>query len=211
MGGTRVSADAGTLAGPSGPAGPTGTTGTTGLTVLTGLTGPARKAGVVMLVALALAGCGDGTPRLLNLTATGAGPDEFAVLPTSPLVVPGDLTALPPPTPGARNLADPNPKGDVAVALGGQRDAVDGGGVRDPALIAHTGRFGTEAGIRSDLAAADLAYRQRRPGRPLERLFNVNTYYRAYRRQELDQYRALDRYRAAGVQTAAAPPDPAIR
>jgi hypothetical protein len=43
----------------------------------------------------------------------------------------------------------------------------------------------------------------------LERLFNVNVYFKAYKKQELDQYRELERFRRAGIRTPAAPPDPA--
>jgi hypothetical protein len=46
-------------------------------------------------------------------------------------------------------------------------------------------------------------------GRLLERLFNVNVYFKAYRSQELDQYLELQRLRRLGIRTPAAPPDPA--
>jgi hypothetical protein len=41
----------------------------------------------------------------------------------------------------------------------------------------------------------------------LERLFNVNVYFRAYQRQSLDKYAELDRFRRLGVRTPAAPPN----
>jgi hypothetical protein len=42
----------------------------------------------------------------------------------------------------------------------------------------------------------------------LERLFNVNVYYRAYKKQSLDQHVELERWRRAGVRNVGAPPDP---
>jgi hypothetical protein len=62
------------------------------------------------------------------------------------------------------------------------------------------------ADIRTALAAEDLRYRQRNGGRPLERLFGVNTYYKAYFRFWLDAYAELAKWRAAGAATPSAPP-----
>ncbi len=46
-------------------------------------------------VLIALAACGRGDPRLMNIRNTESGPDEFAILPTSPIEIPADLAALP--------------------------------------------------------------------------------------------------------------------
>ena len=78
-----------------------------------------RKSLGIGLVLLALAACEQGDPTLLNLRATGEGPDEFGVLPTRPLEMPADLNALPAPTLGGQNRVDPDPEADVAAALGG--------------------------------------------------------------------------------------------
>lgn len=164
-------------------------------------------AGIAALGVLSACGAAD-EPRLLNLTKTGAGPDEFAILPTKSLQPPEDYTALPPPTPGGANLTDPTPQADAVAALGGDPRRLAGGGAQDSALVGHATRFGVQPGIRQELAASDLEFRRRNDGRVLERLFNVSTYFRAYRRQELDQYGALERFRAAGVRTPAAPPEP---
>ena len=159
------------------------------------------------LAALALvAACASDRPQLLNLRSDGPGPDEFAILPTKPLRQPESYTALPPPMPGAANLVDPTPEADVAVALGGN-PAVLGRGA-DPGIVTYAGRFGVARDIRPALAAEDLAFRRRRDGRLLEQVFNTNTYFDAYERQALDQYRELDRFRRAGVRTPAAPPEP---
>ncbi len=165
--------------------------------------------GVSLLV---LAGCSDSDqPMLMNLAAQEREPDEFGILPTRPLEMPTDTAELPEPTPGGVNRADPEPRGDIAVALGGSRAAATASAVptTDQPLLAHASRFGRSAGIRDQIAAEDLEFRQRNRGRVLERLFSVNVYHRAYRVMALDRYAELERWRARGVRTSAAPPDPA--
>ncbi len=160
-------------------------------------------------LALVLAGCGNSDQPILMHAATGGeSPDEFGVLPTKPLQMPTDLAALPEPTPGGRNLVDPTPMEDAVAALGGNPAALARTGVPagDGALLAHAGRFGTNAAIRDQLAAEDLDYRRRHDGRLLERLFSVNVYYKAYRPFALDQTAELDRWRGAGARTPSAPP-----
>lgn len=154
------------------------------------------------LLTLAACGDGDGVPDLMNLRA-GDGPDEFAILPPKPLQLPESLTELPEPTPGGANLTDPNPTADAIIALGGRPDAGVSG---DAGLLNHTGRYGRAPGIRAELAAEDLEYRERNNGRLLERLFNRNVYYSAYGPLSLDQQAELRRWRARGVRTVSAPP-----
>ncbi|MCT4683122.1 MAG: DUF3035 domain-containing protein [Roseicyclus sp.] len=155
-----------------------------------------------MLVALAACG-GSGDPNLMNLRNTESGPDEFSVLPTQPIEMPQDLASLPTPTPGGVNRTDPDPEGDAVRALGGDpvRAARASGDV-----ISYASRFGVAQDIRGTLASEDLEYRRRNDGRLLERVFNVNVYYRAYRPLALDRYAELERLRRAGVRTPAAPP-----
>ncbi|MGB3248631.1 MAG: DUF3035 domain-containing protein, partial [Tabrizicola sp.] len=74
------------------------------------------------------------------------------------------------------------------------------------ALYAHAARLGLDGGIRSTLASEDLDWRRDNNGRILERLFNLNVYYRAYSKQRLDQQAELARWRALGVRTPSAPP-----
>ena len=158
---------------------------------------------------LALAGCGarDGVPSLMNVRSATQGPDEFAILPPKPLSMPEDLAALPEPTPGGANLTDPTPNADAVVALGGTpREPTGAVPAADGALFAHASRFGLAADIRAVLAAEDLDYRRRNDGRLLERLFNVNVYYKAYAPMSLDQQAELWRWRKAGARTPAAPP-----
>ncbi len=166
------------------------------------------KIGVAMAAALALAGCGgNDAPRLMNLHANSRSPDEFAILPTKPLQMPADLSSLPTPTPGGTNLSDPTPDADAIAALGGKPGAKAGGiPAADGALVTAASRYGVQAGIRADLAAADLKFRKNHNGRLLDRLFGHTVYFRAYRSMSLDQYAELARWRSMGVPTPSAPP-----
>ncbi len=156
------------------------------------------------LVLLALGACSRGDPTLMNLRQDGEGPDEFSVLPTRPLEIPENLATLPDPRLSGGNLADPDPEADVAAALGGNVNRASTG---SQSLVSHAARFGVGADIRETLAEEDLEFRRRNDGRLLERLFAVNVYYRAYRVMALDRYAELERMRAAGIRTPAAPPE----
>lgn len=165
---------------------------------------------LIVGLVLAVAACAEGDPVLMNLKSTTAGPDEFAILPNRGLEMPKDLADLPPPAPGAGNLADPKPKEQAVAALGGDPKRLAGGAVpaADRGLVAYAGRNGVRDGIREELAQADLEFRKRNRGLPLERWASVNVYYKAYRPFLLDSYGELDRLRRAGVRTVAAPPKP---
>lgn len=166
------------------------------------------RAGLLFLVVGLLAACDSGRePDLLNFKASQDGPDEFAILPTKPLQRPESFAALPVPTPGGSNLADPTPEADAYAALGGNaavlaRPSPDGG------LMRYAGRFGVDPSIRAELAAADLAFRRDNDGRILERMFDVNIYYDRYEDYALDPTLEAERFRLAGIRTPAAPPAP---
>ena len=168
-----------------------------------------RSAQVVLAVAsaalLALAACGNKSdvPNLMNVRSETNGPDEFSILPPKPLEMPESLAELPEPTPGGPNLTDPRPYDDAILALGGNPGAGGGG---DGALDNHATRGGITAGIRQALAAEDLEFRRKNDGRLLERVFNVNVYFKAYSDYALDQYAELERWRRAGARTPSAPP-----
>lgn len=166
--------------------------------------------GGAMVAALALSACarGDKLPELMNIRSQTRSPDEFTVLPTKPLTMPDDLAILPAPTPGGANITDPTPAADAVAALGGNPEALTPKGIAagNGGLVSHAGRFGTAADIRQVLAAEDLAYRRKHDGRLLERIFNVNVYFKAYAPMSLDQYLELQRWRQAGVRTVGAPP-----
>ena len=158
---------------------------------------------------LTLAACSKDDGLLNIKQQPGEGPDEFSVLPTKPLEMPEDMAALPPPTPGGANRTDQTPEIDVAAALGGNAGVLSRRS-SDGALLAHATRFGVSPGIRATLAAEDEQFRSENQGLFLERLFNVNVYFRAYEFMELDQYAELERLRRAGIRTPAVPPDPEI-
>ena len=105
----------------------------------------------------------------------------------------------------AGNRADASPVADVVALLGGNPAAVTRGEVPsvDRRLVGYTERYGRRDGIRSELAAEDLEYRGNNRGRVLERLFDVNVYFRAYEHMSLDQYAELERFRAMGVRAPA--------
>lgn len=163
---------------------------------------PGALAVVVLLTA-----CSN-DPQLMNIKAGGDGPDEFAIVPTKPLQMPQDLAQLPPPTPGGANITDPTPLADAVGALGGNpaQLAAQGVGAADGALLSHAGRFGTQPGIRAQLAAEDVEWRSRRGRRLLETIARTNVYFRAYEKMSLDQYAELERWRRAGARTPSAPP-----
>lgn len=167
-----------------------------------------RSARVVLALAgaalLALAACGGGdkVPQLMNVKSDTNGPDEFSILPPKPLEMPEDLAALPEPTLGGENRTDPRPFDDAILALGGK----PGVGGSDSALVAYAARQGVTAGIRQTLAAEDLEFRRDNNGRILERMFNVNVYFKAYKKMSLDQHAELARWRKVGAKTPSAPP-----
>ncbi|MCB5408596.1 DUF3035 domain-containing protein [Pseudogemmobacter faecipullorum] len=167
------------------------------------------RSAVALALTLVVAACsppleGDRTD-LMRLRSKD-GPDEFAILPPKALEMPGALNDLPPPTPGGSNRTDQRPLDDAVIALGGKPGAGGGIPAADAAIAGHTGRFGTESGIRGQLAADDLTYRQKRPGRVFDRLFGNNSYYSAYEKQSLDQQSEIEYWRARGLLTPSAPP-----
>lgn len=170
---------------------------------------------LALIAVLAVSACGRRKdPQLMNIRSNTSGPDEFTILPGKPLEAPDFEAALPSPTPGGTNITDPTPKADAVAALGGNPSRVAPSGAAvigrgDSSIVTHARRFGATPGIRQTLAAEDLDFRRHNRGRVLERLFNVNIYFKAYRRQSLDQYNELLRFRRLGVRTPSAPPDPA--
>ncbi len=161
---------------------------------------------IAVVAILTLGGC-SGDQSLMNVKSTGNGPDEFGVLPSKPLEMPQNLAELPPPVPGGANRTDLTPNADAIVALGGRPDVARGAvPAGDGALAGYAGRYGVSSDIRQTLAAEDLEYRKDNKGRPLEKLFNLNVYYKAYKPQSLDQHAELERWRERGIRTVSAPP-----
>jgi hypothetical protein len=159
-----------------------------------------------MVLTLAACGNGDKVPSLMNVRSATSGPDEFGIIPPKPLEMPEDLAALPEPTPGGANRTDRDPQGEAVAALGGKIGSREGVNTAHAGLYAYAARYGVTGGIRETLAAEDLEYRRQNDGRLLERLFNVNVYFKAYAPMSLDQQAELWRWRRAGVATPSAPP-----
>lgn len=168
----------------------------------------AIKTGLALVVCATLSACAEKDPILMNVRSST--PDEFSIMPNKPLEAPEDYEALPEPTPNGTNRAAVNPFADAVVALGGDAERLEPGRTNagEGTLIAHAARYGAPANIREELAEEDLEYRRKNNGRLLERLFNVNVYFKSYSPQALDQQLELDRVRAAGAITPSAPPDP---
>lgn len=142
---------------------------------------------VAVLFVSAGAGC-DRTPSdgrgLLERLSNRGGPDEFAVVPQKPLVPPTDFSSLPAPTPGAGNRADLTPGSDVILAMTGTIP-------RDPGVAAGD--------------AALLAAIWARAGTAPDDGFNFFGLFGG-RSDVLDAQAELERLRALGVRTPAAPP-----
>lgn len=169
-----------------------------------------RLAGLLIatIAITSLAGCEsyrNRTPSLLNVKSNTEGPDEFAIQPNKPLEIPEGIEsqALPAPTVGGANRADATPLQDATIALGGN----PAGGIRDNGLINYASRYGVTPNIRENLAEEDLEFRRKNDGRLLERVFNVNVYFKAYAKQSLDQYAELERMRRLGIRTSSVPPE----
>lgn len=152
---------------------------------------------------LALSACGGSDdPNLIRIRSTGSGPDEFSVVPQKPLVMPPSLSSLPAPAPGGVNRTEPNPRADAIAALGGNANA---GRAGDTALLAATGRYGTETGIRGELATQDQDFRANNRGRLLNRVFSNTTYYQAYGDELLNPQSEAQRWQGQGLRTPTAP------
>ena len=158
----------------------------------------------LLLAAAALAGCAEGG-LAGNLRAAGVGgtPDEFMVLPTKPLEMPSDLAALPAPTPGAVNRVDYQPKLEAVASLTGKQ--APAGTASAGALIARAGPV--DPNIRSELAAADVVYRENNRGLLIPRLILPDSEALVYGGEMLDTSSEYERLRTQGVGVPPAPPD----
>ncbi|RLJ99825.1 DUF3035 domain-containing protein [Ruegeria conchae] len=162
---------------------------------------------LVLTLAATVAGCSD--IGLRNLRAPGPGPDEFSVLPVKPLTQPKDYAFLPAPTPGGANLTDPNPKADAVVALGGSEAALNPNTAipaSDAALVTASSRYGVPANTRQVVAQEDADFRKKKQRFTRLRLFPVDRYSQAYRRESIDANNANEAARQRGIETPSAPP-----
>lgn len=161
---------------------------------------------MVLAASVAVAGCSN--KGLRDLRAPGTGPDEFMIMPVKPLTQPPDLAALPPPTPGGANLTDQYPVEDAVAALGGRPEAMRATGIpaTDAALVSAASRKGVTADTRATLAEADAQFRKRQSRMTRMRLFPVDRYSQAYRKQAIDPFQQTERMRASGLATPTSPP-----
>lgn len=164
----------------------------------------------ILMVIMTLSACG-GYERditLRSFQSNSGGPDEFTIIPNKALVAPDDFASLPVPTPGGVNLTDTNPKADAIVALGGRASALELHGVpaADGAIVNHASRYGVPAGIRASLSAEDEDFRRRKSRFTKFRIARVDRYNQVYKRQSLDAYREISRFRRMGVRTPTSPP-----
>ncbi|MDF1856675.1 DUF3035 domain-containing protein [Pseudooceanicola sp.] len=166
---------------------------------------------LILLCLPALAAC-SGSDRERDISMRSfqnvGGPEEFAILPSRPLEKPTSYASLPEPTPGGGNRADLTPKKDAVAALGGRASALDPSGVpsSEGALVNYASRQGRDPAIRATLAKEDEDFRSRQSRFTKIRLFKVDRYYHAYRREILDPQTIANRYRRAGAPTPTAPP-----
>lgn len=169
-----------------------------------------RPLGTIMLItALSVAVAGCSQRGLRDLRPSGPGPDEFMILPVKPLTAPADYATLPPPTPGAGNLVDPNPIAEGIVAMGGSASALEPGGIpaSEAALVTASSRHGVDPSVRETLAEQDATFRKRMLRMSRFRVLPVDRYEQAYRRQALDPFRQTERFRSAGAGTPTSPPE----
>ena len=165
------------------------------------------RIGIILAVTLlGVAGCSQ--RGLMDLRTTSEGPDEFLILPNKPLEIPDNLAALPQPMPGGVNRVDQNPLADAVAAMGGRPSALDATAVpaSDGALVAQTSRYGVPGNIRETLAEQDAEFRRRQARGTRIRIFPVDRYKQAYRRELNDPFQENQRLRASGVQTPTSPP-----
>lgn len=158
---------------------------------------------LILSGALALGGCGEGgLGGYLRSAGVAQTPDEFMVLPTRPLEMPANLSALPPPTPGSINRVDYRPNAEAVAGLTGRQGPP---GTADASAI--VARTGTGApGIRQVVAIEDAEYRASNRGKLLERWFSRDQTALTYRGQTLAAPPAFETMRARGVGVPAPPP-----
>ena len=158
---------------------------------------------IILMTAVAVAGCSK--TGLRDIRAAGPGPDEFMILPVKPLTAPTSYSELPTPTPGGANLVDPTPTADAVAALGGR--STSGIPAADGALVTAASRNGVDPTVRETLAEADAKFRKRQSRMTRFKLFPVDRYAQAYRRQAIDPYQQTEIYRNAGAGTPSSPPE----
>jgi Protein of unknown function (DUF3035) len=163
--------------------------------------GRAIAVAALCVAPLVLAGCAGGLAGSLRRAGVSQSPDEFMVLPTRPLEMPESFATLPPPKPGTVNRVDYRPHSEAIAGLTGRPAVATASGA---ALLARTGSG--QPGIRSEVAAEDVTWRQTHHGRLLERIFARDQDDVIYRQMVLDAPAEFERMRASGARVPAATP-----
>jgi hypothetical protein len=165
---------------------------------------PTRNAALIAAL-LSLAGCGAQQREAVGLRVPP--PDEFLVVSRAPLVVPQDLTTLPPPQPGARSPLEPDPVRQAQAALTGSPvGTAVAPTAGEAALVGAAGATSADAGIRETLVA-EAPEPQRRFGLdsffgfPIDQTLGQDD-------DRLTPSEEAARLRGAGVPAPVAPPPP---
>lgn len=170
------------------------------------------RAAVALLAAaaaLAASGCSgarESVGRSLGLTYSS--PDPFNVSPRAPLRLPGDLSALPPPQPGAPSPLEPSPRSAARAALDGAGSADADAAAPSPgelALLEGAGAERADPAVRQTLAAESAAPRESRYG--LTSLFGIEIDDGAAA-ERLDPREETERLRGEGAVTPTPTPTP---
>jgi hypothetical protein len=148
-----------------------------------------------------IAACSSDDARLRDLYDVGTGPEEFAVLPSKPLIIPSNLRELPVPDETVENLADPTPKRDLIEKLGGSIDETKSAPKKDRDLLNYVSRAGVNSNIREELAEEDRKFLRRMGVLTGVKLFRVDRYNQIYRKMTLSAPKELERWRSLGIRT----------
>jgi hypothetical protein len=148
-----------------------------------------------------IAACSSDDARLRDLYDVGTGPEEFAVLPSKPLIIPSNLRELPVPDETVENLADPTPKRDLIEKLGGSIDETKSAPKKDRDLLNYVSRAGVNSNIREELAEEDRKFLRRMRVLTGVKLFRVDRYNQVYRKMTLSAPKELERWRSLGIRT----------
>ncbi|MEL6678993.1 MAG: DUF3035 domain-containing protein [Pseudomonadota bacterium] len=157
----------------------------------------AALAALTVLSACADRGEGSNRGLLERAGLSRGGPDEFLVIERRPLETPPELTALPPPQPGAQSRVDPRPDEALARIFGGVEPSavVAEPSVGQTALFERMGGNSTAGG--RELITAEHEQRRRRASRELWALIFGDPLIDPYRGDRLIPQNEIERLREA--------------
>lgn len=112
------------------------------------------RPGLVVALALSLSACGGSKSMREAAGLAVPPPDEFMVVARAPLELPPNLSALPPPQPGAPSRVEPNPVAEAQAALMGGEVAVATAAptAGEAALLSAAGAGPQNATVREQIA-----------------------------------------------------------